>query len=332
MRMPHKKVSALPIILMTLFITYLHYSSIGAGNALHNIYRELYYIPVLLGALAYGLRGGALLYLLVFVLYFPYVLMTWPGPVLNETNRLLPLLLQGSFAVVAGYLVDRGKKQRAQLEKNRYLTEIGRVSTVIVHDLKNPLIAILGFAQRLKEGRGKVDSAAQAILNSAEKMQKIVSGVLDFAAPVQLNTKEEDIRNVVTCGVSACRMSADERNVALFTSLPSHPVIGSVDGFHLERALMNFIANAIEASSEGQSVAISVAVAHGYVSIRIKDQGSGMDEKTLEHIFLPFYTSKKRGTGLGMPIAKRIIDGHHGKIAVISKAGQGTEVTIELPS
>ncbi len=330
--MPHKKVSAIPIVVMILFISYLHYASIGEGHALHNIYRELFYIPVFLGALAYGLRGAALFYLLVFVLYFPYVLMTWPGAILNETNRLLPLLLQGTFAFVAGYLVDREKKHRAQLEKNRYLTEIGRISTVIVHDLKNPLVAILGFAERLKEGKGKVDTAAQAIINSAEKMQKIVSDVLDFAAPIRLDTKEEDIRNIVANGVAACRMKAEQRNVTLSTNLPSHPVIRSVDSFHLERALMNFIANAIEASSEGQSVTVHVALAHGCACIRIRDQGSGMDRKTVENIFLPFFTSKKGGTGLGMPIAKRIIDGQQGKIHVTSKSGQGTEVAIELPS
>ncbi len=330
--MPHKKIAAVPITLMILFVTYLHYSSIGTGHVLHNIYRELYYIPVFLGALAYGLRGAALFYLLVFSLYFPYVLMTWPGAILSETNRLLPLLLQGFFAFVAGYLVDREKRQRAQLEKNRYLTEIGRISTVIAHDLKNPLIVIRGFAEHLMEGKGKVDTAAQAIINSADKMQKIVSGVLDFAAPIQLDTKEEDVRNVVERGIAACSMKAKQRNVPLSTTLPSHPVIRSVDSFHLERALVNFITNAIEASCEGQSVTVCLAVARNNVSINIKDQGTGMDKKTLENVFLPFYTNKKSGTGLGMPIAKKIIDGHQGKIMVMSKSGQGTEVTIELPS
>jgi two-component system, NtrC family, sensor histidine kinase HydH len=144
--MPQNKLPAIAAAVITLFITYLHYSSVGAGHELHNIYRELYYIPVFLGALAYGLKGAALSYLLLFALYLPYVIMTWPGTLLNETNRLLPLLLQGLFAFIAGYLVDREKTQRTQVEKNRHLVEIGRIATVIVHDLKNPLIAIFGFA------------------------------------------------------------------------------------------------------------------------------------------------------------------------------------------
>ncbi len=119
--MPHNKLPAITIVVFTLFITYLHYSSIGAGHAIHNIYRELYYIPVLLGALAYGLKGAALSYFLVFGLYLPYVLMNFSGPLFIEVNRLLPLLLQGLFAFIAGYLVNREKTQRMQLEKNRYL-------------------------------------------------------------------------------------------------------------------------------------------------------------------------------------------------------------------
>ncbi len=330
--MPFKKVPALPITLIVLSITYLHYSSIGTGHALHNIYRELYYVPVLLGALAYGLRGAALFYLLVFSLYFPYVLMTWPGAILNETNRLLPLLLQGAFAFVAGYLVDREKKQRVQLERNRYLTETGRISTVIAHDLKNPLIVILGFAERLKEGKGNADTAIQAILNSAEKMQKIVTGVLDFAAPIRLDARNEDVRGIVERGVAACRMKAGQRTVTLSTSLPSRPLMRCVDGFQLERALVNFITNAIEASSEGRSVLIGVSAVHSHVRITVKDQGAGMDRQDLEKVFLPFYTKKTGGTGLGMSIAKKIIDGHKGQIRVTSKPGQGTEVAIELPS
>jgi two-component system sensor histidine kinase HydH len=330
--MANSKLPAVSITVFTLLVTYLHYSSVGPGNTLHNIYRELYYIPVVLGALAYGMKGAILSYLLIFVLYFPYVLMTWPGRLLTETNRLLPLLLQGLFSFIAGYLVDREKTQRTQFEKNRSLAEIGRISTIIVHDLKNPLIAILGFAARIKEGKGKTDAAIQVIIDSAEKMQRIVHGVLDFAGPLQLNLKEADIRDIVNRVIITCGMKAEQRGVNLIIDQPSVPVITSVDSFHLERALVNLITNALEASSKGQSVDVTVAVEKNGAVIRIKDRGLGMDRETLGNMFIPFYTKKSGGTGLGMPIAKKVVDEHKGKIQVTSKPGQGTEVTIELPS
>lgn len=84
-------------------------------------------------------------------------------------------------------------------------------------------------------------------------------------------------------------------------------------------------------SAGGQTVTVSVAKSRQFQTIRIKDAGSGMDRETLDNIFVPFYIKKRGGTGLGMAIAKKVIEGHKGKIAVESEAGKGTEVLIELP-
>ncbi len=325
-----RKFTAVVIVVLTLCVTYLHYSTVVAVHTLHNIYRELYYIPVLLGALAYGLAGALLSYLLVFALYLPYVIATWPGSVLDETNRLLPLLLQGLFAFIAGYLVDREKKQRAQLEQDRYLADIGRIATVIVHDLKNPLTAIAGFAKRIKDGKGNTDKAAEVIIDSAERMEKIVASVLEFARPLQLEPKRLDIREVVRRAGDSCRMKAEQKDVLLSIDLPQEPVDTSIDSFHLERAMVNLVTNAIEASDRNQSVSIVLAADKKVITIKIRDRGPGMDRETLESVFIPFYTKKRGGTGLGMPIAKKIIEAHRGNIRIDSKAGQGTEVTIEL--
>ncbi len=326
-----RRYSAAFNVVLIVVITYVHYSSIGEGHTLHSIYRELYYIPVFLSALAYGLRGALLSYLLVFILYLPYVIMTWPGALLYETNQLLPLLLQGLFAVMAGYLVDRDRKQRYQLERDRYLADVGRITTVIVHDLKNPLIAIGGFARRIQGGKGKTSISVQVILDSVEQMQKTVTSVLDFSRQLQLDLREADIRDIVRQAVESCRMKAEQREVILSVDLPSAPVYKNIDSFHLERALVNLITNAVEASGKDQRVSIVMVTGNARAAVKIADKGPGMDKKVLENIFVPFYTKKRDGTGLGMPIAKKIIEGHQGKILVNSKPGQGTEVVIELP-
>ncbi len=329
--MAFKKLTAVFIIMLTLFITYLHYSTAVAVHTLHNIYRELYYIPVLLGALAYGIAGALLAYLLVFILYLPYVIATWPGSILNETNRLLPLLIQGVFAFIAGYLVDRERRQRMQSERDRSLAEIGRIATVIVHDLKNPLIAISGFAKRLKEGRGHAGKAVDVIINSTAQMEMIVASVLDFARPLRLEIKRMDVREIVQRAGESCRIKAEQKEVILSLDLPTHPVSTSIDAFHFERALENLVTNAIEASGRNQNVSIAVAELKSTTIITITDKGSGMDAETLENVFVPFYTKKNDGTGLGMPIAKKIIEGHKGTIHIDSKTGQGTSITIEVP-
>jgi len=326
-----KKYAVLFIVVLIGCITYLQYSTISPVRTLHNIFRELYYIPVFVGALSYGLAGALLSYLLIFCLYLPYVIMTWPGSLFSETNRLLPLLLQGLFAVMAGYLVDRDRKHRTQMERDRYLADVGRIATVIVHDLKNPLIAIEGFARRIKEGRGKTDAAVQVILNSADQMQKIVTSVLDFSRPLQLDIKQIDLRDIVKHAREACRIKAEQREMILSVDLPSVPINASIDSFHLERALVNLITNAIDASGKDQKVSIILAADNTRATIIIADKGLGIEKKNIENIFVPFYTKKRGGTGLGMPIAKKIIEGHRGKIHISSKPGEGTAVVIDLP-
>jgi signal transduction histidine kinase len=326
-----KKYTIIFITALILLITYLHYTTGAKISTLHNIYRELYYLPVLLGALAYGLRGAAFSYLLIFILYLPYVLMNWTGDLLVDMNRFLPLLIQGLFAFTAGYLVDRNRKHEEQLERDRYLAGIGRVATVIVHDLKNPLIAIMAFAKRIKEGKGRVEVAMDQIIDSADHMQKIVNSALDFAKPIRLELKEVDVRHIIKHAVDSCRMKAEQRGVLLSINLPVLAILKSVDSCHLERALVNLISNAIESSEKEQYVSIDLMTQKEILVISIADSGSGMDKKTIDNIFAPFYTRKSGGTGLGMTIAKKIIEGHKGEIHVTSKPRHGTHVTIELP-
>jgi signal transduction histidine kinase len=151
--MNSKRYSAIAIFLLILLITYLHYSTFHTLESLHDIYRAFYYLPVFLAALIFGLRGALLTYLLILVLYLPYIYISWTGSHIYEADRLLHLFLQGTLALAAGFLVDRDRRRRGQLEKERYLAGIGQIATTIVHDLKNPLITIIGFSRRILEGK-----------------------------------------------------------------------------------------------------------------------------------------------------------------------------------
>lgn len=312
-------------------ITYLHYSTVEDVHDLHNIYRNFYYIPVLLSALVFGLKGSLLTYASIFILYLPYLIMTWTGQLTTEANKLLHLLLQGGFAVFSGMLIDRDRKQREQLNKQRYLAGLGRAAAAIAHDLRNPLITILGFTKRLEEGKGEKETYLRAIRESAVTMQNIVHDVLDFSKPVNLKLTGDDIRETVRRACESCKTRAQEEGVTLAVDLTLEPLPIEVDALHLERALVNLINNAIDASDKGQEVNIGVTPDNDHLDIRIKDHGSGMDEETIENIFIPFYTKKSAGTGLGMSIAQKIVEGHKGKIHISSRPGEGTEIMIELP-
>ena len=311
-------------------ITYLH-MSIFQEQSPYIVLEELYYIPLLLGALFFGLKGAFLTYLFVSAFYLPYFFGSWATTFLSLFDRLLHLLFSGIFASLAGFLVDRHRRHQKQSEIDRYLAGLGQAAATIVHDLKNPLISILGFAKRIREGKGDISAATEVIEESAQNMQRIVDGVLDFARPIRLELKKEDIHSVIQRACNSCKIKAEERDVILSADVPTDPVNIEIDSFNLQRAIINLINNAIEASPKGQHVIIRTETEKNHVAVKVKDFGSGMDRETLENIFVPFYSKKNRGTGLGMAIVKKIVDGHHGKIQVKSRPGLGTEVMIELP-
>ncbi len=322
---------AIAIIIFSLFITWLHYSTVQESHALHDIFREFYYIPVFMGALAYGLKGAALSYLFVVALYTPSILLSWSGNVASEANKFLHLILQGLLALSAGLLIDRDRKSKMQLQKEQYLSGIGRAASAIVHDLRNPLVTILGFARRIQEGKGNQDANIQTIIDSATGMEMIVNDVLDFSKPMRLEVQEEDVCHIVRRACDMCRVKAEKNGVIISCVLPSHPVRAVIDWHQMERAISNLLINAIEASGKGQSVTISADASGTDVRLMVTDQGQGMDRETLENIFSPFYTKKSKGTGLGMPIVKKIVDGHKGTIQIHSNAGEGTDVKIAFP-
>ena len=318
------------IVVLSLLITVLHFLVLEQ-QAPYVVLEELYYIPLLFGALMFGMKGAILTYLVVSVAYVPFFYRGWATGFLGIVDSALHLLFSGLFAFLAGFFVERLKRQQKELERNRYLSNLGQVAATIVHDLKNPLITILGFARRIQEGKGNINTAAEAITESAETMQRIMHDVLDFAKPVRMELKDEDMRNIVRQASEACKAKAEEKGVTLIVDAPDIPITQAIDSFTLQRALANIINNAIEASDKGQDVEIAVATRKRSMAITIRDHGSGMDRETLDNIFVPFYSRKSSGTGLGMAIVKKIIDGHRGRLLIESQPGKGTEVTVEMP-
>jgi len=327
--MAKKNYYIVAIVTLTLLTTFLHFTTMREFSPFV-VFEELFYLPLLLGVLRFGLRGAIITWLFVSVAYLPFFFPPWTTGFPGYVDRGLHLILSAVVAVVVGLLFERERRNRDQAERERYLAGIGRVATVIVHDLKNPLISILGFARRISEGKGDSALAAQTISESAETMQKIVNNVLDFAKPMQLDIRDYDVGETVTRAVETCRTKAVERGVALTANVPAEPVTISIDSFHVERALVNLIDNAVDASPSGGQVIVASAADSQGVFVTVKDHGAGMDSETMAHLFEPFYTTKSGGTGLGTPIAKKIFEEHGGTLVIASKPGVGTEATVRL--
>lgn len=319
------------IVGSTLLLTGLHYL-VPQDRAHPTILEELYYIPIVTGAVIFGMKGALLTFGFASLSYLPFFFGAWLGPSPIEfLDRLFHLIFSGVFAVFTGFLIERDWRRREELGKERYLAGVGRAAAEIIHDLKSPLIAISGFAARIKEGKGEAERAAQMIIEAAQSMEKTTMGVLDFAKPADLDLKEEDVVALIKRVCDTCLEKARKSEIKLSADMPPEGLRVSMDSSQMQRALMNLVDNAIDASEEGQAVNVRTIVERNYLIIRVVDHGSGMDKETLENLFTPFYSRKNQGTGLGLATAKKIIDLHRGAILVKSRPGAGTEVTIKLP-
>lgn len=328
--MSRQKFHIAVIFIVTVLITGLHFSIMQQFSH-YIVLEELYYVPLLLGVLRFGLKGAVVTYLYVSLAYIPFFFGEWAPTVPQQVDRVLHLIISGLVALAVGLLVERERIKHRQAVQERYFSGIGQAATVIVHDLKNPLISIQGFAKRLLEGKGDTLLAVRTIFEAAQTMQKIVNDVLEFARPLRLNCEALDVRQSIQQACESCRTKADVNGVSLVVNLPDKPIMTEVDTFQLKRSLVNLIDNSVDASSRGEQVDITAVSARNKVTITIKDRGAGMDQETLDNLFTLTYTTKAEGTGFGVPISKKIIEAHGGSIRIVSKKNLGTEVIIDLP-
>jgi signal transduction histidine kinase len=236
------------------------------------------------------------------------------------------------------------QKQVAQRER---LSSLGRLSTVVAHEVRNPLMIIRATLRSLRRENltpAELREAVADIDEETSRLNRIVTDVLDFARPIRFEYADAPINAL--CAASAQAAEAAEPGPPVTLALdPSDPVVVT-DGERLRTALVNILANArhsIETGVRAPAPSGGVAVmadplvvlrtqADGSrVSITISDRGVGIAPEDMPHIFDPYFTTRRTGTGLGLPIARNIVDGLGGVIAVSSRVGVGTEIRLDLP-
>ena len=323
--------AAVLIGISVLLITYLHHSTTTRDQPLHSIYAELHYIPLLLAGLLFGFRGALLTSLMVTLLYGGYIVADWHGASLWLVDNSIHVIFPAIFALLVGFLVDLKNTHRGQSEQNRYLSGLGQAAAVIVHDLKNPLLNVKAAIRRLEMGRITCEEEVTAVSAAIEKMERVMDSALDFSKPLQLNRREEDAAALIKELLQTSTAKAEQGGVGLTISVKEQPLMVVVDPAYLERALVNLVNNAIEASQRGQNVRIRLFKRSDTAIIKIRDYGKGMDKETLKNLFIPFYSKKGSGTGLGMAVARKIVEEHQGRIAVKSRPAVGTNIAVHLP-
>jgi len=227
--------------------------------------------------------------------------------------------------------LEQSTREKTRLEK---MSALGEMSMTVAHEIKNPLNAIRGAVSYLQDNfKGEVLREFLGIIEAeTNRLNEIVTNYLVFSRPTPLRKEEADLNKAVTDVVSLMRQEALEENKEI--AVQTDETIGrfSFDVHQMKQALLNLLVNALDATHEGDTITIRTVARDGSVDVIIKDTGSGIPSDVLPEIFRPFYTTKTRGSGLGLPCVERIIRDHGGDIAVVSMPASGTEFRITIPT
>ncbi len=321
-------VSALVVV-----ITLLHYVTGHSQLYYHLFYRDLYYLPLILAGVWFGLRGALVTSLSITVLFLPFVFLTWRNVPILDFDRILEIILMNALAAVLGVISGREKQGQKALAAAQNLAAIGQAVAGIAHDIKAPLIAIAGLTRLVrKQLQPGVDSKRlDIVIRESDRLEAMLKDMLDFSRPMELNMTSEDIPSLVESTLTLIEIEAGRRNVTIKTRKagPTAPV--ACDERRIREALFSLFANAVQASPEGEAVEIVIRQSAAVTMIDVVDHGTGIPEEMKERVFLPFYTTKPHGTGLGLPMALKVVKAHGGDIRILEEPSGGTIFRITLP-
>lgn len=155
--------------------------------------------------------------------------------------------------------------------------------------------------------------------------------MLDFSRPLRIERSKVDLNEIVKESISIVEEATKTRNVSVQTRLANGLSPVPVDTPRMKQALVNLLLNAIEASPDGKGVTVRTCLEDSHIRIDVADNGCGIPPAETDEIFTPFFTMKKGGTGLGLPIAKKIVQAHKGSLEVFNGAGNGATFKVSIP-
>lgn len=315
------------------FITLLHYQTASDAGIRHVIFRELYFLPIILSGFWFGLRGGLSTALAISLLYGPLILSEVDKFSTHNFGNTLEILLFNLIGGLLGWLKDRETAQEARARQVENLAAMGQAAAMIAHDLKTPLITIGGFARQLS-GRISTDTPegekVTIIRQQAERLEKLVMDILFFARPINPSLESVDLYELLNKVKEAVSEIADKKRINIDIAAAKKCEC-NLDYEKMMLVFINLLTNAIEASSEGETVSVSLYHLSDTVQIDVSDRGAGIPQNIAGKIFEPFVTGKKKGTGLGLPICKKIVTGHAGELKYINNIDVGTIFRVSIP-
>ena len=254
----------------------------------------------------------------------------------DSLEQLMLIANQISSAIAKAELIEEKLQLERKMYENEKLSSLGRLSTSVAHEVKNPLSSIKAIVQVLGEDfKGKVETqkSLSIIVEEIDRLTKVVNQLLEFAKPQRDNKTDIKIDDVINKVLVVLRHEANMSNIDIRLDVSDDLPVINADEESLKEVFFNIIHNAIQAMSAGGSLTISASNEQesDYIKVIFKDTGTGISKENIDKIFEPFYTTKQAGTGLGLAIVKRKLEETGGMVQVES-TNSTTNFTIKIPS
>jgi signal transduction histidine kinase len=218
--------------------------------------------------------------------------------------------------------------------KSERLAALGQLVAEVSHEIKNPLVMIGGYARQLLRSAldPKSQSKLQIITDEVQRLENLIGELRDLYRPKTLNLEIIDMAGLLKEVQELIREEARNKQIQVVLEAPPGPVMVEGDKNKLKQVILNLSRNGMEAMDQGGKLTIRAQRLEDQVEITVSDEGPGIPEPELEKIFVPFYTTKKQGTGLGLSVSKRIIEEHQGcSFSLASGRDKGAVAKITMP-
>ncbi len=322
----------------------------------HVVFQRLYYIPILVGAVLFGFRGGVLVALLTAVLYLPHVVLHWGHDTAYRWAQFTEIGLFPAFGAFAGFMLDRVRSERerhrqtaeelarayehlqATFERLRLedrMAALGALSVGMAHEIRNPLGSISGGIEILEQAVPAGDPRREFVdilKREVARLDDLVERQLDLARTGTGEREPCDLGEIARSVTDLAQKRAEAQGLTVVVETDPAAPAAWADGSRIRQAVLNLVVNAIQAMPAGGELRATVRGAGDRVRLEVADRGPGISDDARDKLFEPFFTTKRDGTGLGLAIAWQIAKQHGGDLRADNRAGGGARFVLELPT
>jgi signal transduction histidine kinase len=342
------------LVLGLALVSWLHYNTTAAYPELHVLYQRLYYVPIVVGAYWFGIRGGLATAIAAAAAYAPHIHMMWGGNAPFAASQYAELVAFQAAGVLVGLLADQQRRMlrryqvaatslesanqalRESYEQLRHaerLSVLGEIAADLAHEIRNPLASIKGaldiITTRVAPDTPEAEFSSIAT-KELSRLDELVGEFLTYARPHAPELRLGDLHEIIEHVVLLLRPQADRAGVALVRDGLDRLPLVLIDSEQIRQVLVNVILNGIQASARGSELVIRTSLDDEWAVVEVIDRGTGIPAEALDKVCEPFFTTKPGGTGLGLAISEGIISAHQGKLEFSSTPGAGTLVRVAL--